>query len=199
MRLLVDGGQLGQALRREEARPQERQELDRPAGLEQLVLEQERLAQLLAGEVSPREGVAHHRLYRELEASRRHAGYYSHMPFNYIGVPDWCGEAANRKRLEEWEARFGPGGVPCPVCDLRKLKADFRALAKHISAGKEKVTVKPPAAGAKREWALSLLSAPPAVIDGKPAGDLTILNLRLTCSQCHTVLLFDANRIGIAV
>ena len=48
------------------------------------------------------------------------------------GVPDWCGEAANRNRLEGWYAGFGAEGIPCPVCRTRKLSADFRRLAHEL-------------------------------------------------------------------
>ena len=123
------------------------------------------------------------------------------MPLEYLGgVPDWCGEAANRNKLEEWYRGFGPGGVPCPVCQTRKLTADFRRLTQHFAAGKEKVSVKPagPAARA-RSWSVSLLASPAAVLGGQPSQELEIVHLQLTCSQCSHVLLFDAKAIGIAI
>ena len=71
------------------------------------------------------------------------------MTLNYVGgVPDWCGEAANRKRLEAWYEGFGPGGLPCGVCDLSKLRQDFRRLAQHLQAGKAQVTLNPAPSGA---------------------------------------------------
>ena len=121
------------------------------------------------------------------------------MAIDYVGVPDWCGEAANRSRLEEWYARFGPGGVPCPVCDVSKLKADFRRLAQHLAAGRESVQLNPAKPGARREWAVSLLGSPAALVDGVRSQEVAIVDLRLTCKQCCTVLAFDAKRIGIAV
>lgn len=121
------------------------------------------------------------------------------MTLQYSSLPDWAGEAANRRRLEEWHAGFGPGGLPCPVCELRKLREDFRRLSHHLAAGKEKVTVKPPPAGERREWAVSLLASPAAVIDGRPSQNLELLDLRLTCTRCATVLTFDAKKLGLAV
>ena len=122
------------------------------------------------------------------------------MSFEYVGgVPDWCGEAANRKRLEEWYAGFGPGGIPCPICDLRKLKTDFRQLSQHLAAGKEKVTVKPPGPRPRRTWSLNLLASPAAVLQGQPSQALEIVHLQLVCSDCRNVQLFDAQSIGIAV
>ncbi len=123
------------------------------------------------------------------------------MSFDYTGgVPDWCGEAANRQRLEAWSACFGPGGIPCPVCDLSKLRLDFRKLSQHFAAGKEKVTLKPPAAGKPpRAWKINLLSSPAAVIGGRPSQGLEIVHLQLSCSQCHNVQLFDAQAIGLAI
>jgi hypothetical protein len=121
------------------------------------------------------------------------------MTLQYTSLPDWAGEAGNRKRLEDWHAGFGQGGIPCPVCELRKVREDFRRLSHHLAAGKEKVTVTPPAPGEKREWAVSLLASPAAVIDGRPSQNLEILDLRLTCTRCAAVLHFDAKRIGIAV
>ena len=121
------------------------------------------------------------------------------MPLDYVGVPDWCGEAANRKRLEDWYAGFGPGGIPCQVCDLRKLQGDFRKLARHLAAGKEKVSVKQPAPGQQRAWSLKLLAVPPALVDGRPSTALEIVHMQLTCNRCHSVLLFDARAIGIAI
>jgi hypothetical protein len=122
------------------------------------------------------------------------------MPLEYVGgVPDWAGEAANRKRLEAWYAAFGPAGLPCAVCDLGKLRQDFRQLAHHLASGKEKVTVKPPAKGGKpRGWAVNLLASPAALVDGQPShGEL--LHLQLRCTRCQQVVLFDAKAIGIAV
>ncbi|MBL4849171.1 MAG: hypothetical protein JKY65_26905 [Planctomycetes bacterium] len=123
------------------------------------------------------------------------------MALEYVGgVPDWCGEAANRQRLEAWYAGFGAEGIPCPVCRTRKLSADFRRLASHLAAGKEQVTLKP--AGPKqrgRTWSVSLLSSPAAVIGGAPSQALEIVHLQLTCSRCCHVLLFDAKAVGIAV
>lgn len=121
------------------------------------------------------------------------------MTLEYSSLPDWAGEAANRRRLEEWHAGFGPGGLPCPVCELRKLREDFRRLSHHLAAGKEKVTVKPPPAGERREWRVSLLASPAAVIDGRPSQNLELLDLRLTCTRCATVLTFDAKKLGLAV
>jgi len=121
------------------------------------------------------------------------------MPLEYVGVPDWCGEAANRKRLEEWYAGFGAAGIPCSVCELQRLSADLRRLAQHLAAGKEKVSVKPPAPGNQRAWSVSLLSSPPAVVGGEATHGLEILHLQLTCTRCKHVLLFDARSIGIAV
>jgi len=125
------------------------------------------------------------------------------VPLEYTGgVPDWCGEAANRNRLEAWYAAFGAEGLPCPVCRTRKLSADFRRLAHHLAAGRPepKVKVAPPSAQAKaRSWSVSLLASPAAVVDGKPSQGLELLHLQLTCSQCSHVLLFDAKAIGIAI
>lgn len=122
------------------------------------------------------------------------------MSLNYVGVPDWCGEAANRKRLETWYAGFGPGGLPCGVCDLSKLRLDFRKLAQHLQAGKEQVKLNPAKSSAPpRTWTLNLLATPPALIDGVPSANLELVQLQLTCSRCHHVLLFDAKAIGIAV
>jgi hypothetical protein len=122
------------------------------------------------------------------------------MTIQYTSLPDWAGEAANRKRLEAWHDGFGPGGIPCPVCELRKVREDLRRLTQHLAAGKETVTVVAPAAGAPpREWAVSLLASPAAVIDGRPSQNLELLDLRLTCTRCATVLTFDARRIGLAV
>lgn len=123
------------------------------------------------------------------------------MPLSYLGgVPDWCGEASNRKRLETWYGDFGPGGVPCPVCQTRKLTADFRRLAQHVAAGKQQVRVTPPSAAARqRSWSVSLLASPRAVIGGEPSGGTELLHLQLTCSDCAHVLLFDAKAIGIAI
>ena len=121
------------------------------------------------------------------------------MSLDYQGVPDWCGEAANRQRLEAWYARFGPGGLPCPVCDLAKLRSDFRRLAQHVAQGKPQVTVKPAPAGKQREWSLNLLATPAALVDGKPSQGLELVDLRLTCSHCQHVIQFDATAIGIAV
>lgn len=121
------------------------------------------------------------------------------MSLDYQGVPDWCGEAANRQRLEAWYAAFGPGGLPCAVCDLAKLRSDFRRLAQHVAQGKQQVTVKPAAPGARREWSLSLLSTPAALVDGEPSQRLEIVDLRLTCTRCRHVVQFDAKAIGIAV
>lgn len=118
------------------------------------------------------------------------------------GVPDWCGEAANRKRLEAWYQSFGGEGLPCPVCRTRKLSADLRRLAQHLAAGRPepKVKVAPPSAQAQaRSWSVSLLASPPAVKDGRRSEGLEHLHLQLTCSQCSHVLLFDAKAIGIAV
>ena len=72
------------------------------------------------------------------------------MTLQYTSLPDWAGEAGNRKRLEEWHAGFGEGGIPCPVCELRKVREDFRRLSQHLAAGKEKVTVKPAPPGDRR-------------------------------------------------
>jgi hypothetical protein len=66
------------------------------------------------------------------------------MTLQYTSLPDWAGEASNRRRLEDWHASFGGGGIPCPVCELRKLREDFGRLSRHLAAGKEKVTVQPP-------------------------------------------------------
>jgi len=122
------------------------------------------------------------------------------MPLEYQGgLPDWCGEAANRRRLEEWYAGFGAGGIPCSVCEVQKLAADLRRLAHHLASGKERVRVEPPKKGTRRTWAVSLLAAPPAVIEGAPSPDLRVLHLQLVCSRCRHVLLFDAHAIGIAV
>lgn len=122
------------------------------------------------------------------------------MALEYHGVPDWCGEAANRRRLEEWYASFGAGGIPCSVCQVRKLTEDFRALAQHLAAGKEQVRVAPagPAQRA-RTWSIGLLGAPAAIVDGKAEVGLQIVHLQLTCSRCSHVLLFDAKAIGIAL
>ena len=122
------------------------------------------------------------------------------MALEYHGVPDWCGEAANRRRLEEWYAAFGPGGIPCSVCQVRKLTEDFRRLAAHVAAGKQQVSVTPPGpAQRRRSWSIGLLSAPPAVVGGTPRVGLDLVQLQLTCSDCHHVLLFDAKAIGIAL
>lgn len=121
------------------------------------------------------------------------------MTLQYGALPDWAGEAANRRRLEDWHAGFGAGGLPCPVCELRKVREDVRRLSHHLAAGKEKVTVTPPAPGAAREWAVSLLASPAAVIDGRPSSNLELLDLRLTCTRCATVLTFDAKKLGIVV
>jgi hypothetical protein len=123
------------------------------------------------------------------------------MPLEYVGgLPDWCGEAANRKRLEEWFESFGTGGIPCGVCDLRKVREDFRRLAQHLAAGKDKVSFKlPEGSGPGKSWSIQLLTSPPAVVGGQRAEALDVLHLRLTCSRCQHVLLFDARAIGIAV
>jgi hypothetical protein len=123
------------------------------------------------------------------------------MALEYVGgVPDWCGEAANRRRLEEWYANFGAGGIPCPVCQVRKLTADFRRLSAHLAAGKQKVSVKPAGEVQRsRVWAVSLLASPAAVIGGELSHAGELLHLQLTCSHCNHVLLFDAKAIGIAV
>lgn len=122
------------------------------------------------------------------------------MALQYTTLPDWAGEAGNRRRLQEWHDSFGPGGIPCPVCDVRKLREDLRRLTHHLAAGKEKVTVVTPAAGGeRREWAVRLLASPAAVIDGRPSQQLELVDLRLTCTRCATVLHFDARQIGIAV
>lgn len=123
------------------------------------------------------------------------------MGLEYVGgVPDWCGEAANRQRLERWYQSFGPEGLPCPVCRTRKLSSDFRRLAQHLSQGKQAVQVKPagPAQRA-RTWSLSLLAAPRALREGKPVEETELVHLQLTCSHCCHVLLFDAKAIGIAI
>ena len=122
------------------------------------------------------------------------------MPLEYVGgLPDWCGEAANRKRLEEWYAGFGAAGIPCPICAVGKLQGDFRKLAQHLAAGKEKVAVKPPGPSQRRVWWAQLLAAPPALLGGERSSGVEILHLQLVCSRCHNVQLFDAKAIGIAV
>lgn len=121
------------------------------------------------------------------------------MTLQYTSLPDWAGEAANRKRLEAWHDGFGQGGIPCQVCELRKLREDLRRLSQHLAAGKERVTVKSAAPGERREWAVSLLASPAAVIDGRPSQGMELLDLRLTCTRCAAVLHFDARKIGLAV
>jgi hypothetical protein len=122
------------------------------------------------------------------------------VALEYVGgLPDWCGEAANRKRLEEWYAGFGQGGIPCPICEVRKVSGDLRRLAHHLAAGKDKVTVKPPAPTRRRAWSVTLLASPHAVVGGEAIQELQIVYLQLTCSHCENVQLFDAKAIGIAV